>query len=147
MKWDDLNWEKTTYSPLKAYGRSKLANVLFTKELAKRLEDTNVNCYSLHPGVVRTDLARHMSDSYFSGLVTLYNVFSRPFAKTPEQGAQTQIYCAVDEKAAEESGLYYADCKVVTPSAKAQDSDAAKRLWDESLKLVNLENFNPFNPK
>ena len=61
--FDDINWEKTEYNSSKAYGQSKLANILFSKELAKRLQGTGVAAYSLHPGVIATDLGRHIEDS------------------------------------------------------------------------------------
>ena len=61
--FDDINWEKTEYNSSKAYGQSKLANILFSKELAKRLQGTGVTTYSLHPGVIATDLGRHIEDS------------------------------------------------------------------------------------
>lgn len=66
-----------------------------------------VNIYSLHPGLIRTELGRYIDKSVFRGARFLSQLFLRPFSKTPEQGAQTTIYCAVDEKAAAETGLYY----------------------------------------
>lgn len=67
-----------------------------------------INVYSLHPGVINTDLGRHFDQTVFYGTQFIYTIFMRPFLKNPEQGAQTTIYCAVDEKAADETGLYYA---------------------------------------
>lgn len=129
----DLNWEKRPYSSTGAYGASKLANILFTKELAKRLAGTNVNTYVLHPGVVRTELARHFG---------VPNCIWFPMAwlatKSSEEGAQTNIFCAVDESVENQTGLYYSDCAVNTPSKIAQDKELASKLWDLSEKLVNL---------
>jgi len=62
MYWDDINWNNTEYHTLKAYGQSKLANILFTQELAKRLKGTGISAYSLHPGVIATELGRHMKE-------------------------------------------------------------------------------------
>ncbi|XP_018578812.1 retinol dehydrogenase 13-like [Anoplophora glabripennis] len=146
MDFNDLNWETRKYSSFQAYKQSKLANVLFTKELARRLKENNitgVNVYSLHPGVIKTELGRHVRLSIPWGLHWLLNTMSL-FMKTPEQGAQTTIYCAVDEKCANETGLYYAECESKEPSAEAKNEEAARKLWDVSLKLVGLED-NFFN--
>ncbi|XP_071454103.1 retinol dehydrogenase 12-like isoform X2 [Hetaerina americana] len=137
--FDDMELEKGSYSPTAAYGRSKLANILFTKSLAKKLEGTGVNVYALHPGVVSTDLGRHLHSTIIPGASWFYRNVNCFGAKNPVQGAQTTIYCAVDEKTANETGLYYSDCKVATPSAKARDPELAERLWNESLKMVNLK--------
>jgi len=145
IDFNDLNWKTKDYSPAGAYGQSKLANILFTKELAKRLEGTNVRTYALHPGVVDTELARHFDSTIFPGTRFLIKTVGKIATKTPEQGAQTSIYCCIDEKAGEETGLYYSDCKVANVSDKAKDMNAAKKLWDESVKLVKLDGFDPFN--
>ncbi|KAF2884585.1 hypothetical protein ILUMI_21588 [Ignelater luminosus] len=148
MNLDDLNWEKRSYSATQAYFQSKLANVLFTKELARRLQEANIDgvtIYSLHPGAVDTELQRHADDTFFRGMSCLSNIFLKPFFKTPEQGAQTTIYCAVDENASKETGLYYAECKVKEPSSKAKNVEDARKLWDLSLKMVGLpEDYNHF---
>jgi len=83
-----------------AYGQSKLANILFTRELSQRLSSTPIHVYAVHPGIVHTELLRH-HDTF------LYKSFYCLFAKNALQGAQTTIYCAVDEKAENENGLYY----------------------------------------
>ncbi|XP_076261461.1 retinol dehydrogenase 11-like [Rhynchophorus ferrugineus] len=147
IDFDDLNSQKKPYSAYAAYTQSKLANVLFTKELDRRLKESkidNINVYSLHPGVIKTELGRHLQETYGSALMFVWRLFSWAI-KTPEQGAQTTIYCSVDEKCANESGLYYSDCAVKTPSKAAQNSEDAEKLWVESLKLVGLpDNYNPF---
>ncbi|XP_056647301.1 retinol dehydrogenase 12-like [Diorhabda sublineata] len=149
IDFDDLNWSKKKYSPLYAYSQSKLANVLFTKELDSKLKQNkinDVNVYSVHPGCVKTDLGRHVAKQfYIPGLLWLVETATSYIFKTPEQGAQTQIYCSVDEKCANESGLYYSDCKIIKSSAAAQNEEMAKKLWNISLKMVGLEeNYNPF---
>ncbi|XP_025837098.1 retinol dehydrogenase 13 isoform X2 [Agrilus planipennis] len=146
MNFDDLNWEKRNYSAVGAYGQSKLANILFTKELARRLQErhiSGVSVYSLHPGVIKTELGRHMNETYFLGVRQFLRLFSI-FMKSPEQGAQTSIYCSVDERIKGQTGLYYKDCDVAEPAPHAKDESKAKTLWEMSLKLVGLENYNPF---
>ncbi|XP_038828941.1 retinol dehydrogenase 12-like [Salvelinus namaycush] len=98
---DDINSEKG-YDKKKAYSHIKLANVLFTRSLAKRLQGTAVTAYSLHPGVVQTDLWRHLN----APQAAIMKMIS-PFIKTSVQGAQTTIYCAVDPELETESGGYY----------------------------------------
>jgi len=133
IKFDDIHHERN-YSRWGAYCDSKLANVLFTRELSKRLEGTHVTVNALHPGTVRTELARH---SFLSS--TLFYPLAWYFFKTPEQGAQTTIHCAVSEEMEGVSGKYLRDCDIVEESKGAQDDEAAKKLWEISLKLVGLE--------
>ncbi|XP_077291046.1 retinol dehydrogenase 13-like [Arctopsyche grandis] len=145
IDFDDLNFEKRSYSPLSAYGQSKLANVLFTKELCKILKERNIegiNVYSLHPGVIATDLGRHLDSAIFPGARSIYKL-ANWFIKSPELGAQTTIYCAVDEKCENESGLYYSDCVPIRPSREALKPENAERLWKISEKSVGLENWDP----
>lgn len=150
MDFEDLNFDTRKYSALKAYQQSKLANVLFTKELARRLHESNienVSVYSLHPGVITSDLGRHLDDTYFRGAQFILGAF-RLVMKNCEQGAQTTIHCCVDEQAGKDTGLYYAECAVTEPCAAAKDMETAKKLWEVSLKLVGLEDsYNPFLKK
>ncbi|GFT80951.1 retinol dehydrogenase 13 [Nephila pilipes] len=106
IDFSDINLEQG-YSPIPAYCRSKLANILFTRELAKKIEGTGVNTYCLHPGAVYTGLGQHLGSSSGSCIGSLYESCSRLFFKSPYKGAQTTIYCAVEEKLAFESGYYY----------------------------------------
>lgn len=101
----------------------------------------NVTTYSLHPGVIASELGRHFDQTYFYGASWLYGTFFKWLLKTPEQGAQTTIYCCVNEDLAKESGLYYADCAEKTPSRKAQNMEDAKKLWEISLQMVGLEGY------
>jgi len=133
INFDDIHWEKN-YSSWAAYFNSKLANVLFTRELSKRLEGSHVTANSLHPGAVSTDLQRH---SFLSS--TLVSPIRWYLFKDAEQGAQTTIYCAVAEEMEGVSGKYLADCAIKEPCKGAQDDDAAKKLWDLSVKLVGLQ--------
>ncbi|CAL1675391.1 unnamed protein product [Lasius platythorax] len=141
IDFDDINLEKS-YTPTKSYAQSKLANVLFTKELARRLKKADIhgiNVYSLHPGLIPTEISRHSSRTIFPGTAFLYNFFTWLLFKTVEEGAQTTIYCSVDEKAVSETGLYYSDCSVATLLRKTGDDQYAKNLWDVSCKLLHLE--------
>lgn len=138
---DDLMLTKD-YTAIKSYCQSKLANVLFSSELARRLEGTGITTYSLHPGGVDTDLQRHVGTTWPWARIPfmIMGPFIRTFLfKTALQGAQTSIYCAVDEKAGQETGLYYSDCAVKKPSPKALDVTVAKKLWEVSAELVGLE--------
>lgn len=143
IDFDDINRDKS-YSPTGAYAQSKLANVLFTKELCRRLGDRQVNVYAVHPGIVKTELGRHLGSWLFPGFQKIYRAIGGYLMKTAEEGAMTQIYCALDEKANEETGLYYKDCAEATPSNKATNLETAKKLWDLSSEMVNLGDFDPF---
>lgn len=139
INFEDINLERS-YAPFKAYAQSKLANILFTKELDNALKATgiqNINIYSLHPGVVKTELGRHLDTTIFRGVRSLIRLFYI-FVKTPEQGAQTTIYCAIDEKTMNESGLYYEDCQAINPSPKARNPELAKKLWKRTCELLIL---------
>lgn len=143
---DDPTLEKA-YSPTGAYGRSKLSNILFTNELARRLQGTGVTTYSLHPGVIDTELSRHLDTAISPIMKRLYqSKLCTIFQKTPWQGAQTTLHCCLDEKAGKETGLYYSDCKARTPAKRARSEQKAQELWDYSLEAVNLpKEYDPFN--
>lgn len=129
---DDLQSEKS-YNRMRAYGASKLANILFSRELAKRLNGTGVTVNSLHPGVVQTELMRH-----FSVIRMVLAPFSG-FVKTPRSGAQTTNRLAVDPELNGVTGKYFSDCKVAKETDAAKDDDTAKWLWNESEKLTHLK--------
>lgn len=135
--FDDLNSEKN-YNSLTAYRQSKLANVLFTRELSRRLQGTNVTANSLHPGIVNTELTRYLPQSVPLYLRVLIVPLVYLLGKTPLQGAQTTIHCAVDESLANVTGKYLSDCAIKEESKAAQDAEAAKKLWEVSEKLVGL---------
>ena len=94
--------------------------------------------YSLHPGVIATELGRHIQERI--GIFDSLFVLIYPFIKTPESGAQTSIFCAVDESLDSESGLYYSDCAAKTPEPQALSDEDARRLWDLSEELTGLKN-------
>ncbi|XP_016140940.1 retinol dehydrogenase 12 [Sinocyclocheilus grahami] len=129
---DDINSEKG-YSPRRAYGQSKLANILCTRSLAKRLQGSGVTVYSLHPGVVQSELFRNLSKP----VQIAVKVFS-PFTKTTIQGAQTTIYCAVEPKLDNESGGYYSDCAPAQCSSEALDDEMAQKLWELSCQMLGI---------
>lgn len=140
INWDDLNWEKS-YSAVDAYSQSKLANILFTKELAKQLEGTNVISVCLHPGAVRTELMRYTGEGLFfwfpyfmRSIHYLYAVVS----KSPREGAQTTIHCVVADDVPKYNGYYFSDCAPKKPSVNGMNGDDAKRLWELSDRLVGL---------
>lgn len=128
----DLQATKS-YSGWPVYSQSKLANVLFSNELARRLAGTGVTSNSLHPGVVATGFGK--SDRGIWGLVTR---LAAPFLLTPEKGAATTIYLALSPDVADVTGKYFADCKPVRPAPEALDLMVAGRLWDVSEKLTGL---------
>ena len=133
-----LNFEKMTsdisYEGHRAYAESKLANVLFTRELARRLKETGVTANSLHPGAISTELQKTHPPWFQYTFSTLTKIIG----KTVEEGAQTQIYLAVSEEVEGVTGLYFADCEETEPSKNAQDDVAAEKLWEVSAKLVGL---------
>ncbi|XP_055689613.1 retinol dehydrogenase 14-like isoform X1 [Lutzomyia longipalpis] len=130
----DLNSDKS-YNRISAYGQSKLANILFTRELARRLEGTKVTVNALHPGVVNTELARHFP-AFFHFILrpAMYTIY-----KTPKSGAQTQIRLAVDPVLEDVTGKYFSDCKEAKPRPQALDDEMAAWLWNESVKWTKLE--------
>lgn len=137
---DDINSEKKEYSRIAAYGQSKLANILFSLELSKKLQGSGVTTYSLHPGVVRTELGRHIEDMMgpLKFLAQCIWPLMVPFTKTPAEGAQTSIYCAVDESLDNTTGKYYSDCTEKKTMPQGEDEEMAKKLWDLSARMVKL---------
>jgi NAD(P)-dependent dehydrogenase (short-subunit alcohol dehydrogenase family) len=122
------------YSGQTAYSQSKLANVMFTNELARRLEGSGVTATCLHPGFVRTDFGAEDQATFFaviSGIV-------RPFLKTPAQGAQTSIYLASSPEIDGVTGQFFANKKLKTANAAVHDANMRARLWKVSTDLVGL---------
>ena len=135
MNWDDLQLERGYDSAL-AYGQSKLANILFTRELARRLPADVVTANACHPGSVRTGLGREGDATGVIGLVAFGLL--RPFYLSPKRGARTSIYLASAPELAGQSGGYYVRCRRHRESNAARDDDAARRLWEVSEHLVDL---------
>ena len=132
LDFNDLTFEKG-FSGYAMYGRSKLMNILFTRELARRLEGTGVTANCLHPGFVNTRFGEASG-----GLMSLALKGAKKFALTPEEGAKTLIYLATSTEVAGVSGKYFHDCKAVSPTAEAQNDADARRLWDVSAQLAGL---------
>ncbi len=131
---DFADLQKTkSYAGWPTYSQSKLANVLFSHELARRLAGTGVTSNCLHPGVVATGFGR--SDRGIWGLVTR---LAAPFLLSPEKGAATTIYLALSPEVETVSGKYFADCKVARPAPEALDLMVASRLWQVSENLTGL---------
>jgi retinol dehydrogenase 14 len=131
LDFTDLQGERR-YSGQQAYSQSKLANVMFTYELARRLGGTGVTATVLHPGVVRTAFAAEDPSPLAKVMITV----SRPFLKTPAQGAATSIYLATASEVEGVTGQYFAHRRRTTSSKASYDTTAAARLWDTSARLV-----------
>ncbi len=134
MAFDDLQ-STSHYRGMKVYGASKLANILFTTELARRLEGTGVTVNCCHPGVVKTGWG-HDGDT--RGFLSLgLDVMGRlPGFLTPEKGARTSVYLASSPEVSTVSGQYFVRCRPKRPSAAARDPEAARRLYEVSEQLV-----------
>jgi NAD(P)-dependent dehydrogenase (short-subunit alcohol dehydrogenase family) len=132
LDFDDLQMDKH-YRAMTAYGRSKLANMLFTRELGRRLAGTGVTANCLHPGFVATRFGQS-EGGIFAAMVRL----SMVFASKPERGAKTIVHLAALPDVANVTGGYFVDCREAVPSPEAQDDAAARRLWQESLRLAGF---------
>jgi NAD(P)-dependent dehydrogenase (short-subunit alcohol dehydrogenase family) len=132
IPWDDLNAEHSWGGfGFPRYGETKLANILFTVELARRLDGTGVTANCFHPGFVATGFNRNNGP-----LMRIGMALSRPFARTVSKGAETLVWLVDSEAAGDTSGGYFFDEHLVTPSAAAQDPDAARRLWQVSVAQI-----------
>lgn len=131
---DDLNWERRPYSALGAYGATKLANILFTRELARRLQGTGITANCLHPGVVATNI--------FSGLGALgrlFGVVSKPFLLSSARGAETTVHLATAADVAGTSGEYFARSRPVDTAAAARDEALGRQLWERSTSMTGMK--------
>jgi NAD(P)-dependent dehydrogenase (short-subunit alcohol dehydrogenase family) len=133
LDFEDLQAERK-YQPFLVYGRSKLANIYFTRELARRLEGTGITTNSLHPGFVRSDFGR--DGDLGKGLGVGITIAQRLFAIGPKRGARTSIYLASSPDVDDVSGKYFVRCKPAAISKAAADDAAARRLWSASEELV-----------
>ncbi|XP_044062681.1 retinol dehydrogenase 13 isoform X2 [Siniperca chuatsi] len=138
IDFDDLFFSRRPYSSLESYRQSKLANVLFSRELARRLRGSGVSSFCLHPGVIRTELGRHVQ-GWLPLLGALLSLPSLLLMKTPSQGSQTTVYCAVTPGLEERSGQYFSDCAEKEAAPEGQDDVVARKLWEESARLVGLK--------
>ncbi len=131
IQFDDLSFE-TGYQPNRAYGQSKLANLLFARALARRLRGTTQTANAVHPGVIATNLGRHMSTA-----VRMLQPLANAIAlKDVHQGAATQCYVATHPSLAEVTGEYFADCNVARSSRASRDEAMGERLWSVTEDIV-----------
>jgi NAD(P)-dependent dehydrogenase (short-subunit alcohol dehydrogenase family) len=133
MRFEDMQAEQG-YKTFREYGRSKLANILFTRALAARLSGQNITVNCLHPGAVATSLAKQ-NKSIMSKILP---VLLKPFFRSPEQGAQTSIYLCASDAVADTSGEYFANCKQVSARPWARDDEAAARLWSYTEECIDF---------
>ncbi|MGH6849906.1 MAG: SDR family oxidoreductase [Methylocella sp.] len=131
LDFDDLQLTES-FGAMKAYGRSKLCNILLTRELARRLHGTGVTANCLHPGFVAT---RFGDES--GGLISRFVGLAKLLAISPEKGAETIIYLASSPKVAATTGQYFHKCRPIAPSRAAQDDRAALSLWERSAALAD----------
>jgi len=132
MNFDDLGGERR-YRTMRIYGQSKLANILFTYELARRLEGTGVTVNCLHPGAVATGLGKNNG-----GWAKVVIGMLRPFFRTPESGAATSIYLASSPQVEGISGKYFSNCKEARSSKASYDVAAGRRLWEVSMQMTRV---------
>ena len=132
LNFDELQ-SKRRYSGMRTYGRSKLANIYFTRELARRLEGTGVTVNAVHPGSVATGFAQ---DGDVRGIFSVLFKIARPFLRSPEQGAQTVIYAASAPELEGVTGRYFKGSREGRVTAIARDDEAARRLWAVSEEFI-----------
>lgn len=132
LKFDDLGGERS-YGGMSSYGQSKLANVLFTYELARRLAGTGVTVNCVHPGAVATNLAKN-NGALAAAAWKIIGIFM----KSPENGARTQVYLASSPEVEGVTGKYFIDSKEARSSAESHDAAVARRLWDISAQMTGL---------
>ena len=135
IPFDDLQSTKKRYRGMRVYGESKLANILFTVELARRLAGTGVTANALHPGTVRTGYG---GDGDARGFLAFGIKIAQPFFLSPAKGARTSVYLASSPEVEGVSGQYFDKCKPAKSRRWAQDTEAAQRLWQVSQDLVGL---------
>jgi NAD(P)-dependent dehydrogenase (short-subunit alcohol dehydrogenase family) len=130
LELDDLQSERS-YAAMRVYGSSKLCNILFTRELARREPELRANCF--HPGVVRTGFGKNDN-----GIWKVLTTLGAPFFRSPERGARSLVWLATSEEGGRLTGEYVQDEKVAQPSAAARDDELARALWEQSSTLVGL---------
>jgi len=133
LDFDDLQSEKS-FRATKAYSRSKLCNVLFTRELARRLQGTGVTANCLHPGFVATRFGDQSG-----GLISRFVRLAKFFAISPEKGAKTIVHLASSPDVTGMTGKYFNECRATTPSLPALDDRAALLLWERSAELAGMK--------
>ncbi|MGB1017236.1 MAG: SDR family oxidoreductase, partial [Nannocystaceae bacterium] len=133
LDFSDLMYERRKYNAWQAYGDSKLANILYTHELARRLDGTGVVVHSVHPGVVATNFS---GDGDVKGVLGWLVKVAGPLLLTPAKGARTSIHVATSKEAGERTGLYWAKSRIKQPTAHALNDESARILWAQSEALI-----------
>jgi retinol dehydrogenase-12 len=131
LDFDDLEFERRPFKPMRVYGTSKLMNILFTRELAKRAAGDAITATCFHPGVVRTGFGKNDGMLYRAALTVV-----GPFLRSPDKGAQSLVWLALDPAAAELTGVYVVDQKVREPTSAGRDDVLAEGLWERSIALT-----------
>jgi retinol dehydrogenase-14 len=134
LDFDDLQWVARPYRGSMVYSATKLMNLYFTFELARRLQETDVTVNALHPGYVASGFAMSGDTNW----LRLGIMVSRPFARSPQKGARTAVWLAASDEVKGVTGKYFVDCRTKAPAPAALDADAAGRLWELSGELVGL---------
>ncbi len=132
LGWDDMQAERS-YKTFREYGRSKLANILFTRELARRLEGSAITANCLHPGAVATSLGTNNGP-----IGRIVMALLKPFIRSPERGAETSIHLCTSSEVADTSGGYFFNCREKQPRPWARDDAEALRLWEYSEKCTGF---------
>ena len=130
IRFDDLQWNQG-FSAFPTYGHSKLANILFARELAERVQGTRLTVNALHPGAVRSQLGAQ--NAWYAGRIL---ALVKPFLRTAERGAETSVYLATSDEVTTTSGEYFYDCKPKKTKPTARDREQARRLWELSERFV-----------
>ncbi len=134
IHFEDINLEKG-YNVIKAYSQSKLANVLFTRELARRLKNRGITVNCCHPGAVATNIGIDRNTGFGKTITSLL----KPFFQTPAEGARTAIFLATDDSVENISGEYFYKCKIASSSKRSKDMELARRLYELSEELVQKD--------
>jgi NAD(P)-dependent dehydrogenase (short-subunit alcohol dehydrogenase family) len=132
LDFDDLQFARA-YNGVSAYQRSKLCNILFTRELSRRWAGTGITVNCLHPGFVASRFGKESG-----GLLPLVLRAAQVFAISPEEGAETIVYLASSQEVADASARYFYKCRASATAVQAEDDSAARRLWQESAKLAGI---------
>jgi NAD(P)-dependent dehydrogenase (short-subunit alcohol dehydrogenase family) len=136
MNFDDIQWEKRNFKGLSAYAQSKLGNLHFTFELARRLAGTGVTVNCVHPGVFRSNLGMNSGDN--PAWMSILTKLSRPFLTPTEKAAERVLYLATAPELEGVTGKYYGNQQELVAPPQALDSEANRRLWDISTQLTQL---------
>lgn len=138
IHFEDINLHRG-FNVIKAYSQSKLANVLFTRELARRLVDKGITVNCCHPGAVATNMGVNRDTGFGKTIMRIL----KPFFLTPEQGARTAIFLATDPSVKDISGEYFYKCRIARSSKRSKDMELAKKLYELSEKLVRERELLP----